>query len=148
MATGTKKTSDVSVEKETKVVEKEAPKKTTAKKSTAKKTETSDAAEKTAVKRTTAKKAEAADAVKEEAPKKTTARKTAAKKTEPEATVTIQFQGKDIAAKAVLEAAKEAFAKANPDVEIETIDIYVKPEENAAYYVVNGTGAEDYKIQL
>ena len=32
--------------------------------------------------------------------------------------------------------------------EIETISVYVKPEENAAYYAVNGAGSEEYRIQL
>ncbi|MCI8886760.1 MAG: hypothetical protein HFG70_01600 [Hungatella sp.] len=89
--------------------------------------------------------------VKEQAVEKKAAavKKPAAKKTaEPEATVTIQFQGKSIAAKDVVEMAKNAFAQANPDVQIKTIDIYVKPEENTAYYAVNGQGSEDYKVEL
>ena len=32
--------------------------------------------------------------------------------------------------------------------QIETISVYVKPEENAAYYAVNGAGSEEYRIQL
>lgn len=105
------------------------------------------APKKTAAKKTTAKSTEEA-----EAPKKTTAKKTAAKKQEPkgepEVTVTIQYQNKDIAAGQVLQAAKKAFEEANPDVEIKAIDIYVKPEEGVAYYAVNGQGCEDYKISL
>ena len=38
--------------------------------------------------------------------------------------------------------------KGNKVGDIKTIEIYVKPEENAAYYVVNGVGADDYKIEL
>ena len=41
-----------------------------------------------------------------------------------------------------------AFTEANPDVEIKTMDIYVKPEEGVAYYAVNGQGSGDYKITL
>ena len=26
--------------------------------------------------------------------------------------------------------------------------VYVKPEENVAYYVVNGEGSDDFKVQL
>ena len=110
---------------------------------------------KTTTRRTSTKKTEAAkdEAVKAEtseaAPKKTTAKKPATKKVnEPEMTMTIQFQGKDIVAKDVMEAAKKAYLEANPEGEIKSIAIYVKPEENAAYYVVNGEGSEDYKIQL
>ena len=86
---------------------------------------------------------------KETAAKKAPARRTAAKKAEDvKATVTIQFAGKEVGAKNILEEAKKAFAAANKGVEIKTIDIYVKPEENAAYYVVNGVGSDDYKIEL
>jgi len=114
-------------------------------------------AKKTAAKKTAAKKAEApeaaeavqaAEAVKEEAPKKSAAKKTTAKKEEPEVTFTIQYHNKDISACQVLEAAKKAYEKTNPDVEIKTLDLYVKPEEGAAYYVVNGEGSGDYKINL
>ena len=103
---------------------------------------------------------EAAPAV-EAAPKKAPARKvapkkeTAAKKApakkaekETEAAVVIQYAGKEIAAKEILERAKIAFADANPGVKIETIVLYVKPEEDVAYYVVNGIGNDDYKIEL
>ena len=85
------------------------------------------------------------------APKKETAAKKApAKKAEKEteAAVVIQYAGKEIAAKEILERAKIAFADANPGVKIETIVLYVKPEEDVAYYVVNGIGNDDYKIEL
>lgn len=113
------------------------------------------AAKKTAARKTSAKKTEVLkeEAVKTEAPKEEPAKKPAVKKApvkkaEPAATVTIQFNNRDVAAKDVLEAAKKAYMEANPDGEIKTIDIYVKPEENVAYYVVNGEGSGDYKIQL
>ncbi len=60
----------------------------------------------------------------------------------------IQYAGKEIAAKEILERAKIAFADANPGVKIETIVLYVKPEEDVAYYVVNGIGNDDFKIEL
>ena len=41
-----------------------------------------------------------------------------------------------------------AFTEANPDAEIKTMDVYVKPEEGVAYYAVNGEGSGDYKIEL
>ena len=85
------------------------------------------------------------------APKKETAAKKApAKKAEKEteAAGVIQYAGKEIAAKEILERAKIAFADANPGVKIETIVLYVKPEEDVAYYVVNGIGNDDYKIEL
>lgn len=36
----------------------------------------------------------------------------------------------------------------NKGTVIETIEIYVKPEEHAAYYVVNGEGSDQYKVML
>ena len=87
-------------------------------------------------------------AVQETEVKKTAPKKTAAKKAEPAVTVTIQFNGKDIVAKDVLEAAKKAYAEKNPEGEIKSMDLYVKPDEGVAYYAVNGEGNEDYKIQL
>ena len=108
---------------------------------------------KTAPKKTATKKAEAepvkeTEPVKEEAPKKAAPKKTAAKKAEPAVTVTIQFNGKDIVAKDVLEAAKKDYAEQNPEGENKYMDLNVKPEEGVAYYAVNGEGNEDYKIQL
>lgn len=112
------------------------------------------ATKKAPAKKTTTKKAETAakeaETVKETAAKKAPAKKTAAKKAaEPQVTVTVQLQGKeDIVAANVVEAAKKAYAQANPDGEIKTIDVYVKPEEGVAYYAVNGEGSADYKVEL
>ncbi len=137
-----------------------APKKTAAKKAETEAAPKKTAAKKTAAenapKKTAAKKAEAEAAPKRTAAKRTAApkaekapaaRKAAAKK-EADATVYIQFVGQEIAAKNILEAAKKAFAEANEGVEIKTIELYVKPEEGAAYYVVNGVGGDDMKIEL
>lgn len=82
------------------------------------------------------------------AEKKETAPKKAEAKAEMQASVVIQYAGKEIVAKQVLAAATEAFAAANKGVEIKTIELYVKPEENVAYYVVNGEGSDDYKVEL
>ena len=94
------------------------------------------------------------DVYKRQAPKKETVKKAPAakkapvKKAEPAAAVVIEYAGKQIAAREVLAAATKAFQAANKGVEIKTIEIYVKPEENVAYYVVNGEGSDDYKIVL
>lgn len=93
--------------------------------------------------------AKAAEVKAEEAPKKAPAAKKApAKKAEPKASVVIEYAGKQIVAKDVLADATKAFKKANKGVTIKTIEVYVKPEENVAYYVVNGEGSEDYKVSL
>ena len=67
------------------------------------------------------------------------AKKTVAKavKKEAAANVVLQFAGKEVAMKDVLEAAKKAYAASNKAA-IKDITLYVKPEDNAAYYVVNG----------
>ena len=84
---------------------------------------------------------------KEAAPKKAVAKKPAAKK-EVKSSVVIEYAGRQIVARDVLEAAKKAYESMNKGTAIETIEIYVKPEEGAAYYVVNGEGSDQYKVQL
>ena len=115
-------------------------------------------AKKTAAKKTAAKKAEVPEVkeevkteeVKTEAVKEDGTKKAASKKAtaETETTVTIQFQGKDIVAAQIVEKAKEAFAQISPDVQIASLDVYVKPEEGVAYYAVNGEGSGDFTIEL
>lgn len=99
----------------------------------------------------TTKKSYAADTIKKAADKvKTDVKKTVAStaKTAPEASVFIEYQGSQFAAKAVLDQAVKSFEELHKDVEIKTIELYVKPEEGAAYYVVNGEGSDDYRIEL
>ena len=63
--------------------------------------------------------------------------------------VVVQFAGKEVTEKDLIAAVKKAYTKKGNKVgDIKTIEIYVKPEESAAYYVVNGDGADDYKIEL
>lgn len=115
-----------------------AEKKDTEKKTTTKKAAAKPAAEKKAAVKTEAKK--------EDEPKKTAARKTSSKKAAEEEKIVLQFAGKEISTAEVLSKAKAAFAAAKDGVEIKSIELYVKPEEHAAYYVVNGT--ENGKIDL
>ena len=63
-------------------------------------------------------------------------------------TVVVEFAGKQIMAKDVLQKAEEAYLAAHKDVEIKTLELYISPEQNAAYYVVNGEAAEDFVVQL
>ena len=83
-----------------------------------------------------------------ETTKKAPAKKAPAKKADPKACVYIEFAGKQIVAKDVLDKAVKAYAEAHKGAEIKTIEVYVKPEENVAYYVVNGEGSDDYKVIL
>lgn len=73
------------------------------------------------VKKTTTVKKEAA------APKKSTAEKTVAN-------VYVQFNGVEVSADALIEKAKELSGVKSP----KSVDVYVKPEENKAYFVVDG----------
>lgn len=83
------------------------------------------------------------------APKKETVKKApAAKKAEPAAKVVIEYAGKSVVAKDVLDAAIKAYTESHEGATINNIDIYVKPEENVAYYVVNGEGSDDFKVAL
>ena len=84
------------------------------------------------------KKVEAAVAEVKEAKttKKTTTK--AAKAKEATVKVEIQFDGKNTAVNALVEAVKAAYkAEGNEDA-IETLDIYVQPQNGVAFYVVNG----------
>ena len=81
------------------------------------------------------------------AAKKAPAKRTAAK--DIKTSVVVQFAGKEVTEKDLIAAVKKAYTKKGNKVgDIKTIEIYVKPEESAAYYVVNGIGADDYKIEL
>ena len=71
---------------------------------------------------------------------KTTTKKAPAKKAaKPEVkkeNVVVQFGGKEVEIDAIVAAAKADF-RANNKGCVRTINVYVKPEDNAAYYVVN-----------
>jgi len=66
----------------------------------------------------------------------------------PKTDVTIEVFGKQIVAKDILKKAEKAFEASHKDVAIKTLELYVKPEENVAYYVVNGKGSDDFKVEL
>ena len=96
----------------------------------------------------TAVKAEAKDTAKKETAKKETAakkttKKTPAKKTESKKAekieeIYLQFHGQEIFTKDVMERAKQAYiAEGHRESSIKSIRLYIKPEENMAYYVIN-----------
>lgn len=66
-------------------------------------------------------------------------------KKEVAAEVYVQFRGKEVSAKDVLENVKMIWTDemGKKDKDIKDIKLYIKPEENKAYYVINGdvTGA-------
>lgn len=56
------------------------------------------------------------------------------------ATMTIQAAGIEVTEASVKALVKEAWVAAGNKVkDMETVDIYVKPEEKMVYYVINGT---------
>ena len=63
-------------------------------------------------------------------------------------TVVVEFSGKQIMAKDVLKKAEEAYLAAHKGVGIKTLELYISPEQNAAYYVVNGEASKDFVIKL
>ncbi|OUQ26245.1 hypothetical protein B5E77_09950 [Lachnoclostridium sp. An131] len=94
-----------------------------------------------------------AEPVKKTAAKKETAKKTTAKKTvkaeKPAVTqnIYVQFAGKEIpTADLVAKATEDWVALGHRASSIKSLDLYVKPEDMAAYYVINGK--ESGKIAL
>ena len=62
-----------------------------------------------------------------------------AKKTTPEIHMTVQYQGRELTQANMLSAIKDAWTSAGNDLSaITSVDLYVKPEDAAVYYVING----------
>lgn len=59
----------------------------------------------------------------------------------------LQYAGKDIDIQAVAASCKEDY-KSKGHRMPKNVTVYIKPEENAAYYTVNGKGSEDFKVDL
>ncbi len=75
---------------------------------------------------------------------KTTKTTKAAKAKETAVTVEFQFQGKNTTVNDLVEAVKAAYkAEGNEDA-VETVALYVQPENGVAYYVVNGKSEGKY----
>lgn len=92
-------------------------------------------AKKTAAKKTTTKKAETAE-------KKAPAKKAPAKKAaEVKTAMTVQFDGKSYSQEDLLNIAKDVwqYDLQKDPAELKEVELYIKPEEHAAYYVFNGT---------
>ena len=72
--------------------------------------------------------------------KKTAAKKTPAKKAEVKTEMFLQFAGKEYTEKEIFQKVKEVWTKVlkNKVGDMKDVKIYLKPEESAAYYVVNG----------
>lgn len=114
-----------------------APVAATAKKAPVKKA----AAEKKApaAKKATAKKAPA---------KKAPAKRTAAKKEAVKAIVNLQFSGKSYTEEDLIKIAKDVwkYDLGNKSADFKSVELYVKPEESRAYYVINGETTGSFAI--
>ena len=117
-------------------IEKEAPAKTAAEPAkadaaTAKKTTEKTTARKTAAKKTAEKSASA---------KKTAVKRTAAKTASVNTEVYVQFWGKEVYAKDVVESVKKIWTDemGKKESELKDLKVYIKPEDNGAHYVING----------
>lgn len=104
--------------------------------------EASKAEEKAPAKRGAAKKSPArrTAAAKKDSEKKTPGRKPAAKKAEVKETVNFQFGGKSYTPENLLRSCKDVwkYDLNGKEEDIKSIELYVKPEENTTYYVING----------
>lgn len=85
----------------------------------------------------------------EKAEKETAAKKSAARKTKaPEVEVFFQYAGGGISANRLLDQVKAIHVSEGQKVsELQSIQLYIKPEESAAYYIINGQ-ADGKKIEL
>lgn len=85
-------------------------------------------------------KAEGKTAKKAAAPKKST------EKTEPVSKLVFEFNGRQIDVAAVEKKAVAAAKKKKKD--LKSVEVYVVANQNAAYYVIDGEGKDDYRIEL
>lgn len=123
-----KKTTDTAKETVTKADEKKpAEKKVAEKKAAEKKPAEKKAAEKKPVEKKAAEPKKAAEKAKDK--------------------VIVQFAGKEYDSAKIVESCKAAYRADNARKQIRAIEVYIKPEENKAYYVVNGK-AEGLYIEL
>lgn len=62
----------------------------------------------------------------------------------------VEFGGRQILVNDVAESAKAHYKALfeNENGVLKTLELYIKPEENVAYYVANGTGRDEFKVGL
>ena len=104
------------------------------------KAETKTTAKATATKATAAKKAAA--------PKKEAAPKAAKKAAEIQTSVNVEFSGKVCTPESLIASAKDVwqYDMGRDVAEIKTLNVYLKPEESTAYFVVNGEETGNFFI--
>jgi len=56
------------------------------------------------------------------------------------ASMFVEYQGKQVEDKAIVATVKKAWTEAgNKDGDMKAVELYIKPEEDSVYYVINGT---------
>ena len=97
------------------------------------------AEEKAPVKAEAKKPAAKKETVKKETAKKAPAKKPAAKKAELKSEISVQFGGKSYSQEDLLKIAKDVwkYDLKQKAADLTSIELYVKPEENMVYYVMN-----------
>ena len=130
-----KETAEKAVEKAAETVEKTAETAKTTAKKTATKAKAATTKKATAAKKTVKAKA---DAVKTETKKRVTRK--------PTKKIVLQYLGKEFDEAELTERAIAQFNSVEGGVAVKTITMYLKPEEDAAYYVINDqyTGRVDF----
>lgn len=80
--------------------------------------------------------------------KKTVAKKAPAKKAEVKASVNLQFDGKSYTNDDLIKIAKDVwkYDLGRKPAELKTVELYVKPEEARAYYIMNGENSGSFAI--
>jgi len=72
--------------------------------------------------------------------KKAVPKKKAAVKKDIKINAIVEYQGKQVEEKTMIAAVKKAWTKTGNKVgDIKTMNLYIKPEENSVYYVINGS---------
>ena len=78
-------------------------------------------------------------AAKKSAAKRTTTRKTTAKKATVDTEVFVQFWGKEVVVKDVVENIKKVWTEemGKKEADMKNLKVYIKPEDNGVHYVIN-----------
>lgn len=79
------------------------------------------------------------------AEKKTT-RRTAPRAAKVKTTIALQLHGSELTEADLVEKAKRLWAEAGKTDAVKELDLYIKPEDNAVYCVVNGESVGSFQI--
>ena len=87
-------------------------------------------------------------AAKKETTKKAATKKVTAKKEEVKATIQVEYADKKYTTEALIQIAKDVwkYDLKQKAADFKTVELYVKPEENKVYYVINGDVKGDFAI--